>query len=608
MNGTIRQRLTIAFFALVLLPPVLVGLGLVVQNEQIQREQAIFLQQQIGLRVATQINSFISGLERDLTGLVFAHRLRELPLAEQRSAFQELMIFQDAFEELTLVDATGNELLRISQLGFVMDDDLKSRLNDEAYLAPTASLQNYFSPVWFNSSTGEPFITIAIPVINVRDNAVEGVLIADTRLKRVWELLGTMPMGEGESVFIVDEQNRVVAHRNPSVVLRQTTYAVPAWNGQHVGLDNTAVFSAVEAVQFGDQTFYIVAERSVAVALGPTRNMIGVTAVSIFFLLIMATILGMVISRQIVQPVQELAATAHDIRSGDLSVRVTLPPHKDEIYELARAFNSMADQLQETMTGLEENIEKLQNAEERLTVYAANLKRSNDELQSFAYVASHDLQEPLRKIQTFSDRMVNRYHSSLDERGIDYLIRMQSAAARMQGLIQDLLVFSRVTTHKQPYHEVDLELVVQDVLADLELLIEETQADIQIGDLPVIEADETQMRQLFQNLIGNALKFVNGQTKPIIQIRSQSVEKDREPYWQLSVSDNGIGFEEKYTDRIFTIFQRLHGRQAYKGTGVGLAICRKIVERHGGCIFAKSRPGEGATFFVVLPQKRETLI
>jgi len=240
-------------------------------------------------------------------------------------------------------------------------------------------------------------------------------------------------------------------------------------------------------------------------------------------------------------------------------------------------------------------------AEQSLKAYAAELERSNRELEDFAYVASHDLQEPLRKIQAFGDRLAQRYNDILDERGRDYLARMQNAAARMQVLIQDLLTFSRVTTKAQPFAPVNLNLVVKNVLSDLETYIEEVAGQVHVDNLPTIEADPTQMRQLFQNVISNALKFHRPDAPPVVKIQSGEVVAARPPACRIIVTDNGIGFEEAYRERIFGVFQRLHSRNVYPGTGVGLAVCRKIANRHNGTITAVSRPGQGAEFIITLP-------
>jgi PAS domain S-box-containing protein len=239
----------------------------------------------------------------------------------------------------------------------------------------------------------------------------------------------------------------------------------------------------------------------------------------------------------------------------------------------------------------------------QLRRYSEELERSNQELQAFAYVASHDLQEPLRKIRAFGDVLREDFGSALGTEGSDFLQRMQNAAERMQTLINDLLAYSRVTTRAQPFREVDLNSVVEEVLDTLELRTRETGASIEVKDLPSLQADPLQMQQLLQNLIGNALKFHKPDTSPRVTVLTRPAPDapDERSWIELVVQDSGIGFDERYLDRIFSIFQRLHGRGGFEGTGVGLAICRKIAERHGGSITAHSAPDQGASFVVRLP-------
>lgn len=238
--------------------------------------------------------------------------------------------------------------------------------------------------------------------------------------------------------------------------------------------------------------------------------------------------------------------------------------------------------------------------EERLRLYASALAQNNRELQDFAFVASHDLQEPLRKIVAFGKRLEDSSSEVLSEESHDYLDRMQRAAQRMQTLMNDLLDFSRITTRAQPFTATDLNSVVAEVVSDLETRIEQTGGRVELGALPAIEADRVQMRQLLQNLIANALKFHRHGQAPVVRVAA-TVASDQ---CVLSVEDNGIGFELKYLDRIFTPFQRLHGRHEYEGTGMGLAICRKIAERHGGSVTAVSTLGMGSTFIVTMPLKQ----
>lgn len=288
-----------------------------------------------------------------------------------------------------------------------------------------------------------------------------------------------------------------------------------------------------------------------------------------------------------------------------------------------------ARSLQEANDNLEE---KVRERTEALEHFSNELKRSNRELQDFAFVASHDLQEPLRKIRAFGDRLSVSYSKELGEKGIDYIRRMYNASERMSTLINDLLSFSRITTKARPFVDVNLNHVLKEVLEDLEIAIEESKARISHDQLPVIHADFLQIKQLFQNLIGNAIKFRAEGRTPQISITAffdaesasppdysqpdeleedapegaTQVEQHAPEFVEITFADNGVGFDEQYAERIFMPFQRLHGKEQYQGTGIGLSICRRIVERHGGSISASSQEGQGSRFTVRLPLYRKT--
>ena len=247
----------------------------------------------------------------------------------------------------------------------------------------------------------------------------------------------------------------------------------------------------------------------------------------------------------------------------------------------------------------------------QLQASVCDLERSNQNLQQFAYVASHDLQEPLRKIQSFGTLISTQYADQLGD-GNDLVDRMKAAANRMSILIEDLLTFSRISTRQEATSPVSLTTVITNALLDLDLRIQETGAVVEVASLPTVQGDASQLVQLFQNLLSNALKFTRPTTRPHVRVSMQTVPADALPstvrpareaalYHRIDVTDNGIGFDEKYADRIFQVFQRLHGRGQFAGTGIGLAICEKIVANHGGAIAIASQPGQGATFSVYLP-------
>jgi PAS domain S-box-containing protein len=250
---------------------------------------------------------------------------------------------------------------------------------------------------------------------------------------------------------------------------------------------------------------------------------------------------------------------------------------------------------------VERELIALREAEEEIKKKTEELARSNLELRQFAYIASHDLQEPLRAISGFTELLAKRYQGQLDEKADKYISFITEGSLRMQHMIQDLLLYSRVETQAHEFVKTDSNESLEQAVTNLRVSIQESNPVITNDPLPEIIADGEQITLLFQNLIGNAIKYHKPNVTPIIHI---SVQKD-EKNWQFSVADNGIGIDEKYSDRLFKIFQRLHTRDEYPGTGIGLAVCKRIVERHDGTIWLKSTPGEGTTFYFTIPVVRK---
>jgi len=255
----------------------------------------------------------------------------------------------------------------------------------------------------------------------------------------------------------------------------------------------------------------------------------------------------------------------------------------------------MEDELRRSRTELESRVRE-RTAE--LSTSVTRLEQLNEELQEFAFIASHDLQEPLRKIQIFGDMLVKKHQDSLSSEGKDYMGRVTKSANRMSELLRALLNYSRTGTSKLNFKSVNLTAVAKDAVSDLEYMIAKAKGAVEISELPTVDADPALLRQLFQNVIGNSMKYRQESEPPIVKIYGSIADS----VCQVFIEDNGIGFEEEFTHKIFKPFERLHGRNApYKGTGMGLAICRKIAARHGGDISARSTPGQGATFIVTLP-------
>ncbi|MDD3375362.1 MAG: ATP-binding protein [Candidatus Omnitrophica bacterium] len=356
------------------------------------------------------------------------------------------------------------------------------------------------------------------------------------------------------------------------------------------------------------------------------------------FIFIIAMFFCFYVSFSISGPIEKLRDAVFVIGSGDFSKKVNIRSN-DEVGQLSHAINKMSEQLQgsyrdleakvakkteelsqtlfrsqkdnkaleETkmailniLDDLEESKKRLEDERNKLTALKNDLERSNKELEQFAYVASHDLQEPIRMVASYTQLLERQYNELLDDKGRKYIFFATDGAKRMQQLIDDLLAFSRVGTKGKEFAAVDSAKVCKEVINNLDIAIKESDSDIVFDNLPVVYGDDVQLLQLFQNLIGNAIKY-RGDRKPKIRIGVQDKGKE----WLFSISDNGIGIDEKYKERIFVIFQRLHTKKEYKGTGIGLAICKKIVERHGGRIWIESKPEQGTTFYFTLSKERK---
>jgi len=312
-----------------------------------------------------------------------------------------------------------------------------------------------------------------------------------------------------------------------------------------------------------------------------------------------------IVARPVAEAIRGVSEASAAIAGGDWSRRVPVD-RNDELGDLAENFNIMTAELRDLTGRLEEKNREVEERNRALESVNQKLRQSNEELERFASVAAHDLQEPLRKIQAFGDRLAANASEHLDEKDQLYIERMRDAATRMRVLIDDLLQLSRVTSRAQPLQQVNLSNVVARVADDLESQINGTGAVLEIGDLPVVVADPSQMHSLFQNLVSNALKFHKVDRPPLVRIfESEDLTGSRSNGMaHITVEDNGIGFEPEYGERIFRIFERLNGRADYSGTGIGLAVCKRIVSRHDGTITAVGKPGEGAVFTVSIPTHR----
>jgi signal transduction histidine kinase len=463
--------------------------------------------------------------------------------------------------------------------------------------------------------TGHAILGIAYPIFDDQGE-LNHILHVSLDLGWINELAAEAQLPPGSTLDVFDKDGAILTHypeplENISRQLEPGSFLSNLIEQEEatavgLGFDGVRRLYSITPMEGGDDRAYVALGIPEEIAFAEANRTLGRNMLILVLMTSLAVAAAWILGDMlIVRQTNALLSATRRLEAGDLDARSGISSDGGELSQLARAFDQMAETIQQRET-------ERDKAEAAMKEYANDLMRSNRDLQDFANIASHDLQEPLRKIQTFSGLLQDRYQGGIDERGQGYIRRINDSAERMQALIMDLLIYSRVTSRGQPFERVDLNEVVRSVLNDLELRIEETQAHIDRGHLPMIDADATQMRQLFQNLLSNALKFTRPEEPPRIRIHARIYDEPnshRKPdqttqCCELRVTDNGIGFEGKYLDRIFQPFQRLHARSEFQGTGMGLAICRKIAERHSGSITAESRPGKGTTFIVRLPTRQ----
>lgn len=521
------------------------------------------------------------------------------------------------YNQLCYLNEQGNELAKVAMVEGTVKVTPRDKLRKKTeypYVAEAIRLREgevYYANVRLNRVDGDLIrphlasLQIATPVYDARNNA-RGLIVMT--LSAQWLFSNIVPAVPDVKKYLLNQDGYFLVHpdrtkefgfdlgfkytiNNEYPMISEEMLATESdisyhgefkhiWGFQKIFFDPgnrtrfwTVVYEIPEAITLRD--VYKIQKRMIIVGLV-------IILLSIGFILWVSL-------REIISPLTRLIKTAQRMEAGDLSVRLPVDNGAVEFITLHHTLNSFVEKQQNA----------IDNFEKELALRTSKLEASNRELQQFAYIASHDLQEPLRKITAFGDRLVVHAGETLDEQSKDYLKRMQSAACRMKQLIEDLLNYSRVTTQTNPFEVVRLEELVDETRAILELRIAETRGQIEIeGKLPAVQGDRSQLQQLILNLLANALKYHQPDLPPKIVISGGNLTGN---LIEIRITDNGIGFNEKYLDRIFIPFQRLHTRDEYEGTGIGLAISRKIVQRHGGTITAKSQPGTGSSFIITLP-------
>jgi len=612
---TIFSKLRVRLLALVLLA-ILPALALVVYTALDQRhsakKEAIASAQRIVRLAASAQRQHVEASRQLLITLSQLLEVRPDRADEAQALFKNLLQVHPIYANIGAIDADG----------YVFASALpvtnRLYLGDRSYFQ-LARDTHRFAVGEFQTGriSGIASLNMANPIKGREADRFYGVVFVSLDLNWLNQMAARAELPDGSTLTALD--------RNGTILVR---YSVPESTINYVGqslTNNTRVMSflkaGVESVGVssgmdGVKRLYTTTPLSRSGGITDAHVIVGIPVKAayamanqtlvqnlIFLVIVSALALGaawIASDLFVLRHVRGLVVAANKMRGGDLSARSGVEHGPGEISQLARSFDEMAGSLEQRVRELQEAETELkvlnEDLEQRVIERTLELKRSNEDLEQFAYVASHDLQEPLRMINNYLQLLRQRYKEQLDTNAHDFIGFALDGSKRMHQLIHDLLAYSRVGTHGKELVPTDCEQVFADALANLTVAIEESNAAVTHDPLPTVTGDEVQLTQLFQNLIGNAVKF-RGEAVP--EVRIGVVRKGAE--WEFTVSDNGIGIAEQDFPRIFIVFQRLHSREKYAGTGIGLSVCKKIVERHGGRIWVESKLGKGTTFHFTIP-------
>jgi signal transduction histidine kinase len=613
----LRTKTLLLFFLVSLLPVIASGyLSYHFSRKAIERDTISFLTS-TNLQKSVRINHWLVDASRQLEFIAeipvlseqFAEKIKEHdhPSEIHRKFHDEVIskyllpaVSKGDFIELFLIRLTDGVVLASTDP--LQDGKIKTDRNYFLRGQKTTYIEN----TYYSMTIHQPTMVISTPV---RDSAgrVFAVLAGRLNLK---ELSGIMEersgLKETEDTYLVNTQNYFITEPRfgENFALRKTVYT----RGVSLALqgrEGTALYNdyrdvpVLGAYQFlPERHLALVTEINQAEYLAPIEHLQKATIGLGFLVAFLSLAIGLKSVETLLEPLLRLVAAVNRM-DADNMVFTEKIEGKHEIAQLSSAFISMTERLRQTMVSrdaLLQEVEIRRATEEKLQNAMLQLSRSNKELEQFAYVASHDLQEPLRMVSSYVQLLAERYRDQLDDKAQKFIHYAVDGANRMQVLIQDLLGFSRVSTRGLAFAPVDCNCIVEEACENLQTSIGVAGAVITSDKLPVVIGDKVQLVQIFQNLFTNSIKFCVNRP-PTIHVRAESSDGK----WLFSVQDNGIGIDKKYADKIFVIFQRLHTREEYPGTGIGLALCKRIVERHGGEIWFESEEGRGTAFYFTLP-------
>lgn len=615
---TLRSKIILLFLCVAQIPVLVTGyLSYTISRDTVEREATSFLIEtnlQKRAQVIQLITDAIREVEYIATNPVLNNTLGEVidQHDQNNSAHEKFhetitarylqpMVRSGRFIELFLLRPGDGRVLLST------DHKQEGKIKQNQNYFTKGKEKTFVQSIFYSMSVQDQSMVIASPIRDESSNllAVLGARLNLSNLSAILEQYSSLRSTIDN--YLVNSQNYFITEPRfgEQFALHKTVHTEGV-KAALQGLDGSARYTNYQgamvygAYQYlGEWKIALITEITEDEYLAPVKRMQkGIVTVGIL-IAALSLMLGWTVSSALFNPLDRLVSAVNSLAADHLVFNETFSGD-NEITRLASAFLAMTDRLRETLVSrdaLQQEVETRKNAETRLQKATEELSRSNKELEQFAYVASHDLQEPLRMVSSYVQLLAERYRDQLDDKAHIFISYAVDGALRMQTLIEDLLSFSRVTTRGNEFILVDCNQLLQQSLQNLQMAIGRTGAVIDSEVLPRTIGDGVQIVQLFQNLLANSIKFCAA-VPPKVKICVNSSDG----FWEISISDNGIGIDRKYADKIFVIFQRLHTRDEYPGTGIGLALCKRIVERHGGQIRFESEVGKGTTFYFTLPK------
>ena len=537
----------------------------------------------------------------------------------QKLILEKLLGLEAAFRQVVLLDTNKQELARSSRLSNLLSGQLTEQYeqNKKEIFDSTIDKKSYISSVYIDKVTYEPMVIMAVGVTDVFSD-FKGVLLAEVNLKFMWDLVGGVKVGNKGLAYVIDRNADLIAFSDVGRVLkgenlknlRQVSEFIQGEDNVVAeisrGINGNYVVSSWVALDVPN--WAVIIEQPVEEAYEPVIQAFKFTAGTMLVSFILAIAAGVYLAKRITKPLVNLRNAARIIGSGDMNAKIEVVSN-DEIGELAASFNQMIEDLNKTTVSrnaLAEEVIERKKAENELEQVVRKLEEANQELKNFVYIASHDLREPLRKVSAFGRILKQSLGEKLSGDDLENLQFMVDGAHRMTQMVEGLLSYSRVSTKGNKFEPVSINSIIKEIEAvEVSALLEEKNVLLQVEEnLPDVIADSVQLRQLFQNMIANGVKYQpkDDNHKPLIRIWCQPAANDMV---RINITDNGIGIKPEFQQAIFIMFKRLHAKNEYEGTGIGLAVCKKIVERNGGQIGVDSEYGKGSTFWFTLPLARQ---